>query len=328
MTDSRHPPSPASAREQALHWFSRARLGALTPDERRAFEAWRAQDPEHERQYRSLETVWRAADLLPEDEMRAILAHGEPGMPPRRRWLLAGAGAACAAAAVAAVAGRQWWAPMPAYARRLATAPGERRQFELPDGTLLDLNTASLARVAYYGDRRTVELAAGEALFAVRPDPARPFLVDAGDGRVRVTGTRFDVRRDPERVTVAVAEGSVEFSAGPWWRRRTARLTAGQVSQASPQAGLVPPYRDRVEAMLAWQRGRLVFQDTPLSQVAAELSRYLARPLRLADAGVGGIRVSGTLAIDAPEAALDLLPDIAPVAVLRRADGSALLAPR
>ncbi|HBF25391.1 transmembrane sensor [Nitrosomonas europaea] len=140
-----------------------------------------------------------------------------------------------------------------------------------------------------------------------------------------VTSTQFDVRRNEDRVMVAVQAGSVEFSAGPWWRRKHALLTAGQVSVASPQDGLVSPYPDHIETITAWQRGRLIFRDVPLSDVAAELSRYLTRPLRVADARLGQLRISSTLSIETPEAALDILPEIAPVTVIRHVDGGAVL---
>ena len=49
-------------------------------------------------------------------------------------------------------------------------------------------------------------------LFAVRPDSARPFTIDAGSGKITVVGTRFNVRRDDDEVTVSVSQGIVEIS--------------------------------------------------------------------------------------------------------------------
>ncbi|MGH8447147.1 MAG: hypothetical protein ACREVL_17905, partial [Solimonas sp.] len=68
--------------------------------------------------------------------------------------------------------------------------------------------------------------------------------------------------------------------------------------------------------------GRLVFDRTPLREVLAELQRYRTAPLRLADAQIGGLRVSGVFAVDRGDALLDLLPRILPVTVERAADGS------
>ncbi|HWK71993.1 MAG TPA: FecR family protein [Burkholderiaceae bacterium] len=315
-------------RDQALHWFTKSRLGALSPQEQRECEAWRAASPENEREYRSLESLWKIADQLPQDEMRAIMDRTQEDAPVfyRRRRFMIGAGAACSAALVARVVGNHLWQGTPEFTAQFLTARGERKQFNLPDGSLLDLNTATQVSVAFYEGRRVVALEVGEALFSVSPDASRPFTVDAGRAEVLVTGTQFNVRRDQDAVTVAVQEGTVEFSAGPWWRRETTRLTAGYVSGTSADQALVAPYQDNVAALIAWQRGRLVFTNQPLSEVVSELNRYLARPLRLNDGRVGQIRISGTVGIEVPETVLDVLPEIAPVVVLRREDGSATLA--
>ncbi len=312
-------------REQALDWFSREQLGALAPHEQRERDVWLARDPANEREYRSLQQVWLVADYLPEDQMRAIMDSRaeEPQRFTRRRVLL-GAGATFASVAAGAWISRPLWAEKPVFSQQFVTARGERRQLQLPDGSTLDLNTDTKVHIAFYESSRTVELLRGEALFEVQPDKSRPFSVDAGQTQVLVTGTQFNVRRDPDRVTVAVREGAVQLSTGPWWRRDKVLLSAGQISRASSH-GLTALPQERVEAMTAWQQGRIVFRDVPLSTVASELNRYLDHALRVADPQIAKLRISGTLSIEEPAAALDILPDIAPVQVVRQADGSALL---
>lgn len=323
MTATDHSTNRNTPREQALYWFSKAQLGTLMPDEQQELDAWLARDPVHEREYRSLQDIWQVADYLPMDEMRAIMHQIDDDQFHRtRRRMLISAGATCAAVITASWLTRDLWGLSPAFTRQLATLKGERRQIGLPDGSHIDLNTDTDISITFYETRRIVELHRGEALFSISRDTTRPFLVEAGNAHVRVTGTQFDVRRDEDRIMVAVQEGAVEFSAGSWWRRKQALLTAGQVSIASPQDGLIPPYLGHIETITAWQRGRLVFRDVPLFDVAAELSRYLTQPLYIADARLEQLRISGTLSIETPEAALDILPEIAPVDVIHHVDGS------
>ena len=52
-------------------------------------------------------------------------------------------------------------------------------------------------------------LLAGRALFEIAPARWRPFYVDAGDARVRVVGTVFDVGRGDNGVAVTVVKGLV-----------------------------------------------------------------------------------------------------------------------
>ncbi len=325
----RSPRAAEALQAQAVHWFTRERLGTLDEAARAQRDAWLAADPEHARLYRAVQATWSVADLLPQDEMRAILERTDdaPRASSRRRLAL-GLGAACGLALLAGVTGPRLWAPAAQFSASLSTAQGERGRHTLPDGSLLELNTGTRVEVALYSDRREVELTAGEALFTVSPDAARPFFVAAGQARLRVTGTRFNVRREGDGVTLAVEEGSVEFSAGPWWSRRTHRLTAGYVAHYAPGGGLEAPRQENVAAITAWQRGRLEFRDAPLQQVVVELNRYLREPLRIDDAALARLRVAGTLPIDDPEAVLDVLPRIAPVIVLYPAGGGRVLAPR
>lgn len=315
-------------REQALDWFSREQLGALAPHELRERDAWLASDPAHEREYQSLQQVWRVADHLPMDEMRAIMDRPAQETPHfTRRRMLIGSGVSLAALATGAWVSRPLWVEASVFTQQIATAKGERRQIELPDGSRLDLNTDTELKIAFFETHRKVELLRGEALFDVQPDKSRPFAVEAGEAHVLVTGTQFNVRRDADCVTVAVREGAVQVSSGPWWRREHAMLSAGQIVRASRQS-LEPLPQEKVEAITAWQQGRIVFRDVPLSTVATELSRYLDKPLRVADSQIAKLRISGTLSIEEPSAVLEILPDIAPVLVVRQADGSALLMTR
>ncbi|KAG1245041.1 hypothetical protein G6F65_021459 [Rhizopus arrhizus] len=109
----------------------------------------------------------------------------------------------------------------------VSTERGERRQMTLPDGSVLEINGGTRAQGKLYAGRRDVELESGEINFTVSADPARPFIVDAGSGVVRVTGTVFDVRRDADQVAVLVESGTVQVSGGHWWNLGRAVLRAG-----------------------------------------------------------------------------------------------------
>ncbi|HCW20819.1 FecR family protein [Achromobacter sp.] len=342
-------PRSDSPRDQAVAWVTRERLGTLDAGARRARDAWLAADTEHARQYESVWAAWRVTDTVPQADLRKLLALAESKaeskpqsgaepkarsgselsfvQPHRRRFAL-GLSAACALLVTAGLLGPRLWAPEPDFTQTLVTAKGERNRFVLPDGSLLELNTDTRAKIALYADRRDVELLAGEILFTVSPDAARPFTVHTGQSQVRVTGTRFNVRRDGDAVALAVEEGSVAFTAGAWWNRSTRNLTAGYVLRLAPGQALAVPHQENVAAITAWQRGRLVFRDTPLSQVVAELNRYLHEPLRIEDKGLARLRVAGTLPIDDPESVLAVLPRIAPVIVLYPANGGRVLAPQ
>ncbi len=156
---------------------------------------------------------------------------------------------------------------------------GSQRPVTLPDSTEVILASASrLVVAADYGNgSRTVDLE-GEALFRVRHDSARPFRVRTGSIVAEDLGTEFVVRQlvltDQGRgpVRIAVREGIVAVRSGDEPSARDT-LRARDVALAS-DSGVFVRHDQDLDAYFAWTRGQLVFDNTPLSDVAVELSRW------------------------------------------------------
>ena len=98
----------------------------------------------------------------------------------------------------------------PAIVGVTVTVPGKDT---LPDGSVVTLAPHSkfIYTPGLKGDSRTISLE-GDADFSVVSDPARPFVVLAGDITVRVLGTSFLVRSGPDGTEVIVTTGVVEVS--------------------------------------------------------------------------------------------------------------------
>ena len=159
---------------------------------------------------------------------------------------------------------------------------------------------------------RTVELD-GEAYFEVRHDAHRPFVVRTARAVARDIGTRFVVRAysDLPNTDVVVTDGLVVLDAAPSALQPAGGKRAtlsGPTSSASPAAArtndrdaggvlLGPADRGRIDARgmihrvigvdttgaLAWARGELVFNDTPLRAVVAELRRWYDADITVGD---------------------------------------------
>lgn len=318
--DADNPRQPATA----AWWFARWHSGDMTRRERHAFARWRREQPDAAREFDRMQQLGQVAGQLPRDRVRDLLGGAVPARPPRRR-IAAPLRFAFACAVVAMVALVTWWSlpsEAPTYATVVGADRGERKQITLPDGSVLEINGSTLAEVKFYGGRREVELQGGEILFSVSPDADRPFIVRAGSGEVRVTGTVFDVRRDEDVVTVLVRSGTVEVTGGHWWNLGLAVLRDGHGIRVPGSGAIGVPAPADVDTALAWQTGRVVFKNAPLADVVSEMNRYLATPLRLTDSKAGRLRVSASFSLDRPEALLDALPAVAPVKLVPAANGA------
>lgn len=221
--------------------------------------------------------------------------------------------------------GTLWWDP--AYrAEHHATVVGERRDLALADGSRIVLDADSRVAVAWRLRSRRITLERGRARFEVEPSVWRPFHVAAGATQVRVVGTTFDVQRHGERVAVTVIEGRVAVTPGEDALARLLLLPGYQVVVDGRSAGR--PAQVDIAARTAWTAGRLEFDRTPLAEALAELQRYLPEPVALDGAGLARLQVSGVFDSGRAEEALELLPHILPVALVRDPGGGVRIVAR
>ncbi|GLO38482.1 sensor [Pseudomonas putida] len=209
----------------------------------------------------------------------------------------------------------------PAYkSERFATAIGERRAVLLSDGSNLLLDSGTHVDIRWRLLSREVDLRAGQALFDVSSAVYRPFVVSAGQAKVEVLGTLFNVRRlDNDVVRVTLARGRVDVAAAA--TQAPVTLRPGQ--QVDSIGGrLTPVAKADVSRAMAWKEDRIVFEQTPLDEAVSLLRHYRKAPIELSDPSLGALKVTGVFEAHNVDLLLDLLPSILPVAVLQQEDGS------
>jgi len=171
------------------------------------------------------------------------------------------------------------------------TSRGERAVVTL-DGARVVLGPESVLRIAGgYGLRdRTVSLV-GRAYFDVAHDDRRPFRVWAGGVVAEDIGTRFDVRAYAGDSTTrfVVADGVVAIRAGgararpvgasapPVVVSRGMMVTAGADGVLRVRSGVA------ADRYTSWSDGRLLFENSPLADVVADLGRWYDLDIRLGD---------------------------------------------
>jgi len=278
-----------------------------------ALAEWLEADPAHAPAYAAVTAaVADAAELARPAAPVAANDEGEPQLPARgtRRWF-AGALAACVAGLLAL--GMWQVGGDDRYTRQ--AAPGQVLAIDLGDGSRIDLAGGSTIELDH-GNARFARLETGRALFTIRHDEADPFQLDAGGHRLVDAGTVFDVRSDVAGFAVAVAEGAVIFNP----RDQNVRLHPGEALTIAAGAGTYTVGPVDAGQVGTWREGRLVFDNAPLAEVAADLARATGHPFRAAPGAPRG-SVTGSILVDPvrrdPAAAGALLG----LAVQRQGDG-------
>jgi len=268
--------------EQAAAWA--VRTGDAAFDDWDGFTLWLEADPTHADAYDLVASgVAAAVEVLP----AAPVADNDdqPVGLWRRRWF-----GGALAAVLALVVGFGFWQAGGTY--EVQTAPGETRVVQLADGGSITLGGGTRVKL----DRRDpahAVLKEGQALFTIRHDDDRPFRVAVGEHELVDIGTVFDVRFSDGQTSVAVSEGAVMFNPS----KQNVRINPGYVLASAKGSRAYTLAKLPLEQVGEWSQGRLTFQDTALSVVAADLSRATGIAFTVAP-GTADRRVSGSLLTD------------------------------
>lgn len=309
-----------TVRDEAARWFVRLQEPAVDVVAHRQFESWLNEHPQHRDEFEWLQVLWKAADLVPAARLQALCEQA-PVRSKRRPMMRYAVAASVLTVAVGLGLFNVLQQPPP-YTAEFSTALGERRQVALPDGSVVDLDSRSRIQVRFEKDRRAIELSEGEAMFSVEHDTSRPFVVEAGSGKVTVTGTRFDVRRGSADTRVVVEQGTVKVQGRDAAADDFVSLTAGLGTHVDAGGKVAGAYAVNPAEMTAWRNGKLVFNNASLADVAEQVSRYREKPLKVGTAAVGNLRLTSVFKSDNTDALLKALPSILPVAVRTLDDGS------
>jgi transmembrane sensor len=313
---------------EASAWFIEFRAGDVNGEARLRFIDWLRRSPEHIQAYLEISGVWaelptsdpegkidiasliararNEADVIALPPLRPSIAN----VPPHensptfwqrpRRALLAMAAFGLLAAVMLRYLGSD-------FTDSYATGIGEQRTIQLADGSTVELNARSRVQVHLTNRQRDVSLLEGQALFRVAKDKQRPFVVSAGDAQVRAVGTEFDVYRKQIATVVTVVEGRVEtFEPSTTAGAAPIVLSAGEQLTVLPHTVTKPTKTDTLVAT-AWVQRRLMFEETPLSEVAEEFNRYNRRPLTIDDSDLQKIKISGVYSSTDPASLINFL---------------------
>jgi transmembrane sensor len=313
---------------EASAWFIEFRSGDMTAATRARFDEWLRHSPEHIQAYLEVAAGWSELPTSdPEGRMdiqalvdRARAAQDgnviplssvepparRPRRPHRARQLAASI--ACAALALGAAA---WLLTHRGVI--YSTGIGEQRTIMLADGSTVVLNALTTVRVRISPSVREIDLLQGQALFHDIEDKSRPFIVRSDSTTIRAIGTQFDVYDRSDKTVVTVIEGEVAVAgadpAGPQLKPlglTPVMLSAGEQVIATPRL-IQKPRHASVATATAWVEKRLVFEGTPLAEVAEQFNLYSTRRLVIVDRALRPVAISGVYSSADPDVLIGFL---------------------
>lgn len=305
---------------QASQWVARLGSDVVTEQEKQEFKAWLSANPQHKHEYEAVSQLWSdlaTVRFLP--TAKKCLTDDTQEQPQKRSigfaaWTSGIAIACCSLLFALVFHTIDPTQDMPAIhateATRYSTVVGQQLEINLPDGSIVELNTASEIEVQFSRLERRITLLTGEAYFNVAKDKARPFVVDIDGNEVIAVGTEFNINHSVPNTVVVVTEGTVKV-----------------VNNAAINAHVMPRYisvnqkivmlKDGVNKVstvdtledIAWREKTLVYRDTPLVDAVAEVARYLPYTIytNSDSLSLSQLKVSGTFSLNSPEATLEAI---------------------
>ena len=234
--------------------------------------------------------LWDAIDdgTTPSDKARARAAFarfrqraGMADIPSARHSLSVGTWvvriAACLALPLAALS--LWLltqTAQPVAWQEASTQVGQTTSIVMADGTRLFLSGGS--SVAYptrfRGDKRQVFFS-GEGYFEVQADERHPFEVLMSDARLRVVGTKFNLKAYAEDTSVSVTldEGRLSFSSAAAKGNVTCDLVPGDNLTYNRATGkFTKSFGD--EDAGEWRNSMYYFKNETLEDIARSIERH------------------------------------------------------
>ncbi len=314
----------ASLREAASWWYTEMNGGKVSGDVQSNFQRWLAESRGHREAYDSVARTQGSVQQAASHPHILALRHQVAIELTQRngRWSRASFRVAVAAVVMAGAVGLAMVMDMPGWMAgkgRYSTEIGERIQVVLPDQSQMTLNTQTRIKTAFSADERRVVLKEGQALFEVSKDPRRPFIVEAAGRQFIAVGTAFDVRVNGERVQVTMVEGSVKVPAGTAGAEAVLIKAGDQLSvgHSSPDPAPRAIGSAGVERAISWREGRVIFEETALSEAIAEMNRYSEQRISLDSPELEKLKVSGAFATGKTQAFVEAVMVYFPVEVAR-----------
>lgn len=292
----------------------------------RQWEDWLNKNPDSAGSFREarayLEVVYSAVRLSPPEQLESRLLTAiqedivvlESRLKKRRVIrMMSMAAAAC----ICAVAASLWYLNSDVT---FTTKPGEHKQITLPDNSVVTLNANSSLtyhRAWWWHKTREVWLK-GEGFFKVRhlnKDtanvlPGERFTAYAGNLKVQVLGTTFNIKERRSRITVALLEGKISVSRPAEKGQTPVILEKGGVYEYGQGKAGTTEISQLTNQPQAWTQGKIVASGMTVQDIINNYEDTYGYRIVLDNPALAEKTIDGTISIGADDNLLFMLANI------------------
>jgi transmembrane sensor len=173
------------------------------------------------------------------------------------------------------------------------THRGEKSTIELPDGTMVHLNSNSQVTFSqqFKGETREVNLI-GEAYFVVSHDVAKPFIVITKNTTTKVLGTTFNIRAHHNKdIEITLVDGKINVGSSNGGQ---ATLAPGQQAVISVDTQLINTKNVDVNQYIGWKDNILFFNRVTLVDAAERLGEWYDVNIDIKSPAIRNCMITGT----------------------------------
>jgi transmembrane sensor len=219
--------------------------------------------------------------------------------------------------------------------RTFMAAFGERKDFQLPDGSVVTLNGGSKLEIGEgFGVASRYLYLEGEAFFDVKHNAALPFIVHTPAMDVKALGTAFNVKAYPgEKITeTSLLRGLVEVTLNENNNRKMllhpnqkvhwehGSINGGVTNSSNIKKGHKINDADSLMQKLitnedgdikeiAWKENKLIFEDDSFEDIALLLERWYGVKILISDEAIRSYRFTGLFEKEELGTVLNLLKE-------------------
>lgn len=343
---------------KAAEWVER--LAGASENDRAEFVEWLRQSPRHVQEFllaMSWDDLLREIDVdreidldalirnatcnnivplhsasadAPSANARSITDHSSRMRRTRRWWPMRAMIPAAVAVLVTVIA------LLLSLERTVITGDAQWKTVELADGSLARVAPLTELRFEFTRQRRLVRLSRGQAMFYVRKDTSRPFLVETETATAQAIGTAFGVTQIEagRKVSVTVREGVVavakrsnsqDVAALPSASIPLVRIAAGEQAVIDNSHPIAAHSID-LSTELSWAEERLVLKGT-LGDAVREFNLRNHHQLIVTDPSIERTSLRGIMDAWNPQALVATLESTLHVRSVRKGDETFLMPP-